>query len=264
MTIILTKGVTMHKIVQGLMISVAASSVLFAGGKATSVPAVEPIVIPEEDTVNTVSNGSIWTDRLYNVGLTVGTLGAGINVATPINESFQLRLNVNGAKYSTTEKKEDIDYDADLKFANAGLLVDYFPFESVGFHLTGGAYYNANKIEGTARPTATDPITINDVDYSSADLGQLDAKLDFDKFAPYAGIGWGNDSRSEGFGFSLDLGVLVGQTKVGLTPTYGSAATAAIKAQIDSDIAAEQKKLDDDLDKLKIYPVIMFGVTYTF
>ena len=197
------------------MVSVVASTALFAGGKGVSIAAVEPIVIPETDVVNTESDAlgaSIWSDRLYNVGLTVGTLGAGINVATPINDSFQLRLNINGAKYSRTESEEDIDYDADLKFANAGLLVDYFPFESVGFHLTAGAYYNANKIEAAGQPT-NGTFTIDDVDYQAAEIGSLNADLDFDKFAPYIGLGWGNDSRSEGFGFSLDIGALVGKPK---------------------------------------------------
>ena len=247
-----------------MMLGLLSSSVLFAGGKGVVEAAVEPIVIPEVDTSNTESDAlgtSIWTDRLYNVGLTVGTLGAGLNVATPISDSFQLRLNVNGAKYSRTETEEDIDYDADLKFANAGLLVDYFPFESVGFHVTAGAYYNANKIDATARPTASDPISINDVDYTVADIGQLDAKVDFDKFAPYVGLGWGNDSRSEGFGFSLDVGVLVGKPAAKLTPV---GVNPLVKSQIEADIKAEQASIDEDLKDVKVYPVIMFGVTYTF
>lgn len=252
-----------NKLLVGAILSVVASSVLFAGGKTVSAASVVPIAIPEAETINTeadTAGSSIWTDRLYNVGLTVGTLGAGINVATPINDSFQLRLNVNGAKYSKTATEEDVDYDADLKFANAGLLVDYFPFESVGFHLTGGAYYNANKIEARANPSGAGTIEINDFEYNKDDLA-LNGKLDFDKFAPYAGIGWGNDSRSEGFGFSLDLGVLVGSTNVALTPDIKN---DLLRAQIEADVAAEQKKLDDDLDKLKVYPVVMLGITYTF
>ena len=55
--------------------------------------------------------------------------------------------------------------------------------------------------------------------------------------------------------------MLVGQTNVSLTPTI---ADESLRAQIERDIAAEKKELDDDLDKLKVYPVIMFGVTYTF
>jgi hypothetical protein len=252
----------MHKkVISSLLVSVLTSGMLFAGGNEGSRPEVEPVAVPE---VGVGTESDALASRLYNIGLTAGTLGAGINVATPINKNFQVRFNVNGAKYNTSGKQEDIDYDVDLKFANAGIMVDYFPFESVGFHLTGGAYYNANKIDGTARPTSTKPITINDVDYTIDQLGELDAKLDFDKFAPYVGLGWGNDSRSEGFSFSLDLGVLVGRTNVSLTPVYGPAATPAIIAQIDSDVAEEQKKLDDDLDKLKVYPVIMVGITYTF
>ena len=159
-------------------------------------------------------------------------------MATPINDSFQLRLNVNGAKYSRTEKEEDIEYDADLKFGNAGLLVDYFPFESVGFHLTAGAYYNANKIEAAGQPT-NGTFTIDDVDYQAAEIGSLNADLDFDKFAPYIGLGWGNDSRSEGFGFSLDIGALVGKPKIDLAVTRGVVDNATW-ANIQTSVANEQ------------------------
>lgn len=260
----------MHKkVLTGVALSVMTSSMLLAGGKGTVQPDVEPIAIPvaEEIVVPEVSVGTESIDtgasRLYNVGLTAGTLGAGINVATPINENFQVRFNINGAKYDTTETEEDIEYDVDLKFANAGVLVDYFPFESVGFHLTAGAYYNANKIDGEGRPMDGTTFTIDDVDYQASQIGSLDATLDFDKFAPYVGLGWGNDSRSEGFGLSLDIGVLVGQTKVDLAATRGVVDDTTWDA-IQTSVTNEQAALDDDLDRLKIYPVVMLGFTYTF
>lgn len=230
------------------------SNMLFAGGD--SLTPVEPATELPETTIEDTSS------RLYNVGLKVGTLGVGIDVSTPINDSFAFRVNVNGATYSHSATEEEIDYDADLKFANAGVLVDYFPFESVGFHLSAGAYYNANKIEAQGVPNGT--YTIDGKDYAASDIGSLDAKLDFDKFAPYVGLGWGNDSRSEGFGFSLDLGMLVGKTHTDLTATRGSTADDTTWAEIQDSVAAEKEKLDDDLDRLKVYPVIMVGITYTF
>lgn len=244
----------MHKtILSGVMVSMMASSILFADGD--SVTLVEPVVEVPETTIEDTSS------KLYNMGLKVGTLGVGIDVSTPINNSFAFRVNVNGATYSHSASEEDIDYDADLKFSNAGVLVDYFPFESVGFHLSAGAYYNANKIEAQAQPNGT--LTIDDVDYDASQIGSLDAKLDFDKFAPYVGLGWGNDSRSEGFGFSLDLGVLVGKTNVDLTATRG-VVDDATWAEIQNSVENEKAQLDDNLDKLNVYPVIMVGITYTF
>lgn len=230
------------------------SNILFAGGDVLT--PVEPVTDLPETTIEDTSS------RLYNVGLKVGTLGVGVDVSTPINNSFALRVNINGATYSHSASEEDIDYDADLKFANAGVLVDYFPFESVGFHLSAGAYYNANKIEAQGQPTAG-TFTIDDMDYQASEIGSLDAKLDFDKFAPYVGLGWGNDSRSEGFGFSLDLGMLVGKTNTYLTATRGIVDDATW-ADIQNSVANEKEKLDDNLDELKVYPVISVGITYTF
>lgn len=260
----------MHKkVISGLMVSVLTSSMLFAGGKEGSQPEVEPVAIPdaEEIVVPEVGVGTesdaLASSRLFNVGLTAGTLGAGINVATPINENFQVRFNVNGATYDHTATEDDIEYDADLKFVNAGVLVDYFPFESVGFHLTAGAYYNGNEINANA---SQDDYDIGDETYSRAEVGSLDGKVDFDKFAPYVGLGWGNDSRSEGFGFSLDLGVLVGKTKVSLTPIPGELMDTESSAWQDilTEVEKERSNVQDDLDELKIYPVIMVGITYTF
>ena len=63
----------MHKVVQGLMVSVVASTALFAGGKGVSIAAVEPIVIPEVD-VRLIQSQMYQVhlsgqNRLYNVGL---------------------------------------------------------------------------------------------------------------------------------------------------------------------------------------------------
>ena len=54
-----------------------------------------------------------------------------------------------------------------------------------------------------------------------------------------------------------------GSPDVTLTPNYGTL-TAILKTTLDNDIAKEQKDLQDELDDYKVYPVISFGVTYTF
>ena len=43
-----------------------------------------------------------------------------------------------------------MDYDAKLKFANAGIYVDWFPGDS-SFRLSAGALVGSRKLEGTGQ-----------------------------------------------------------------------------------------------------------------
>jgi len=246
-------------LLSGVALSTLMSTALLAGGSIAPVE-VEPVSVPDEPMVEAVAS-----DRLYNVALSAGTLGVGVHVATPIDENFQLRINANGGSYSDSTTEDGIDYDADLTLANVGLLVDYFPWQDLGFHLSAGAYYNGNKVEATATPSSDGTINVNGVDYSTDQLAHLDAKVDWDKFAPYVGLGWGNDSRTEGWGFSIDLGVLIGEPKT--TVTYDVADSVKgtpLETAIDTNVQAEKADLDDTLSDYNVYPVVTVGFTYTF
>lgn len=238
-----------HKLLASSLV-VALSSSLYAGGEFKEVePVIDTPLIEVEEKRN------------YNVALKVGTLGVGLDVSTAISENVAVRFNVNGLKYSRTEEIDDIEYDGDLNLLTAGILLDYFPLDNA-FRVSGGAYYNGNKFTGIARPTATTNIEINGITYGVNDVGQLDAEITFDKVAPYLGIGWGNDTRTEGWGFSLDIGAMYhGTPKADLDVTVNN---PVLEAQIKNDVAAEKQELLDEIEKYKVYPVVMIGVNYTF
>jgi hypothetical protein len=88
--------------------------------------------------------------------------------------------------------------------------------------------------------------------------------VDFNKAAPYFGIGYGRPIN-RGLSLIFDLGVMSqGSPKSKIDVTCGSAASAAQCAQLKSDAQAEQSKLDDSLHNFKYYPVISLGLAYTF
>lgn len=195
-----------------------------------------------------------------SLGLRVGTLGGGIELAHAFTDTLGFRIGANGLHYNTTATYESVDYDAKLKLESGQLLVDWFPFSS-NFRISAGAMYNGNKLVLDGKPGPGGTYTINGITYAASEIGSLNGKVDFKSAAPYVGLGYG---RPVGKGLSLtaDLGVLFqGSPRTTLTAICGTTTNCA---QIQSDVAAEQAKLNDDMSKYQYYPVVSIGLAYVF
>jgi len=230
----------------------------YAGGDI-----IPPIVVPVVPVVPVI----VPVDTVdYALGLKIGTLGVGLDLSVPINNQFNVRLNLNGASYSDNSTEDGIDYEYDLDLLTAGVLLDYYPMEGSEFRVTGGVYYNGTELEMCGKPDATTGITIGNINYNATQIGSLNAKVEFDEIAPYVGIGWGNSVKKGGWSFSADVGLMYqGEPEVTLTPIYGPAITnASLQAPIDAEVVREEAELQDTLNDYKIYPVISVGITYTF
>jgi hypothetical protein len=184
-----------------------------------------------------------------------GSTGLELGYARKVGADFGLRADAQFLSLGRTLEKDGATYDAKLKFSTLGLYGDYF-LGSV-FRLTGGALLGTRKVNGTGVATSG-TITINGTTYPAAgeSIG-LDAE--FPSVAPYLGLGLGHGQSSAGFGGYFDAGVAFGRAKARLTPSAGLLAAAG-QANVD----AEQAKVQDNLDKLRAYPVIKIGVTYNF
>ena len=231
------------------LIALVAAQALFAGGDIAPVEPMTDAPLVVDSTTE------------YNAALKFGTLGIGVDVSHMFNDSFGVRLNINGLKYNDSRDLADITYDTDLNLFTAGLLADYYPLEN-NFRLSAGLYYNDNHIDGTGK-YANGTIEIGDHTYNSNEIGSFNASADYDNnVAPYVGIGWGNKSTSSGWGFTLDVGALYqGSTQIHACVTNES---TLLKDQIDSDIEKERKKIEDDIKDYQWYPVVMIGVNYSF
>lgn len=191
------------------------------------------------------------------IGLKAGTLGVGVELTTNVVPALiNVRLQGNGFDYSKTITDTQAVYDAKLKLQSAGLIADWYPLAGK-FRISGGVYYNGNKFAGTATPVAG-TITIGNTTYTTAQAGTVSANIDFNKVAPYVGIGWGDPvSSGSPLGFSFELGALYqGKPKSKVTATGPAVVAAAL--------AAEQQQLDNALNNFKFYPVISLGINYKF
>ena len=233
-------------------ITFLSASSIYAGG---DIVPVEPVV----DTHTEMENST------YNVAIKAGTLGVGLDISHMFTDNFGLRANINGLKFNDTRDVSDINYDADLHLFTAGLLADYYPFEN-NFRLSAGVYYNDNHADGTFVPASGTSFDFGDHTYTSAEIGKIDSGAYYDdNIAPYIGIGWGDKSSSDGWGFTLDIGALYqGSTKVYANPAINSSLPAPIRNQINQDIEKERAQIEDDIKDYKWYPVIMIGINYSF
>lgn len=202
-----------------------------------------------------------------NVGVdaVVGTSGIGAHLSVPLKDNLNARLGFNMASYNFDGTASDVDYDFKLKLNTFDALLDYFPSAGSSFRLTGGAIYNGNKIDAVAKPATGATYRFNGRTYSTATAGQVEGKIDFRKVAPYLGIGWGNAAKKEaGWGFTSDLGIMFSGKPTSDLRSTNCTALAAVCNQLAADVAAQNRELNDELDKLKFYPVVRIGVTYKF
>ncbi|MDB9450448.1 outer membrane beta-barrel protein [Dolichospermum circinale] len=221
----------------------------------------------ESKPTEEMSQTSVKT-RGWAITPEISTLGVGATVTKSITPNVNAKLGINGLGISRDVSLSDVDYKANLNLFNVSTLADYHPWKNGGFRLTGGLVFQDNNIEGTGKPKNGVTIRINNKDYNSTTvLTSLNAKVSFENsVAPYIGLGWGNAVKpGKRWGFSANLGAMfAGSPKVSLTPGFGPDATPALRAEINSNIEAERKKQESDLNWLNIYPVFSLGISYQF
>src|SRR5258706_129244 len=140
-----------------------------------------------------------------SLGLRGGTLGGGAELSYALSQRAAVRLNADGYTRKKTSTESDIDYDMKLKLQTVSLLGDWFPFAN-NFRISLGAMFNGNKLTLKGQPTGGF-YTINGTQYNSTQVGSLDAKVDFNKAAPYFGVGYGRPING-GLSLIFDAGIM--------------------------------------------------------
>jgi hypothetical protein len=180
----------------------------------------------------------------------IGSNGLGLGYAKSVSQDWAVRGQYN-ALPKTSFSGDVGDFGSgssltiDINWSSVQLLGDWYPSDG-GFRVSGGVVFNSNKI------TLAGTGTVNNVPNQAVNA---EIKMS-DALAPYVGIGYSTRPKdAKGFGFTYDLGVMFQNPKSTLTATGG--ATQA-------DIDAQNAKVQDAIDKLKIMPAFSIGVSYSF
>jgi hypothetical protein len=180
----------------------------------------------------------------------LGTNGLGIGYATSVSPNWAVRGQYNALpKQSFSGDVSDFgsgsSLTVDLDWNSVQLGGDWYPFGD-GFRTTVGVVFNNSKIavNGTGKINNKNA-TVN-----------AEMKMS-DSVAPYLGIGYGvKPKMDKGLGFNMDLGVMFQNPKGTLTATNTTATP--------SEIAQKQREFQEAADKLKYFPVLSFGISYSF
>jgi hypothetical protein len=214
----------------------------------------------------------------------ISLMGVNLQVATNVNRYINIRGVGNVFQYTDNNIDiSDVKTNANLNFASAGVMVDYYPFPKHGFRLSPGfMFYNQNRFTATGTPS-TD-LSLNDVKYYS-DPSYPNQPIRFDanvglnqrQQAFVMTSGWGNIISRAGkhWSFPFEIGaVFTGSPTLNLNVSgmgcfeQGGYETCGVNMATNSDVQdnlkQENKKYQDDVNALTVYPVISFGVAYNF
>ncbi len=215
------------------------------------------------------------------------TMGGNMQAAINMNRHFNLRGTGNYFNYSINNiSTNGFNIAGKANFATGGASLDYYPWANHGFRISPGAQlYNQNQITANAVVASGNSFTLNEVTYYSeaanpvavnANLG-----LNTNKKAATLTMGWGNmiPRRGGHWSFPFELGAAftgVPTVNVGLTgfacttkayalsndPT--NCVNMATNTTAQSNLNAQISTWKSDLDPAKVYPILSFGVTYSF
>ncbi len=212
------------------------------------------------------------------IGVKFGLLGIGVEAATPLSRTLNLRGGANFFSYNDTLTDDGISYNANLHFRSAEASLDWFPWAGA-FHISPGALlYNGNQITANANVPGGQSFTLNNTNYVSSTTSPVSGSggITFNKAAPKLTVGWGNLLPRSGRHFSVPVDVgfaYVGDPKVALNLAgvacynyegQNYCSDVATNTMIQSNLAAQRQKIANDVDPARFYPLVSVGLAFNF
>jgi hypothetical protein len=182
-----------------------------------------------------------------SLGLGVSTLGATVEAAYRINDSFGVRVPAGYLDASYSDTDDGLAQDHDLMVGGIGLLGDYYP--GLGrLRLSGGAFVNGIDVDGRARGDGV----VGDTFYSGVDL-DVDGSAR-NAVMPALSLGLDADIGRRWM-LSADLGALY-------TGGFDIAARDSSGQVSQADLDAEVRQRESDAPDF--YPYLKFTVAFRF
>lgn len=205
-------------------------------------------------------------------GVSVGTTGISVNLATPITSWVTMRagvdimpgININtdvDADYTvsgtTDTRSTNIDLECGIGRTQGNVIFNFYPIPKAGLYVAVGAYFGGNKfvkLKGHSKElegVLDGSIQVGDYNLPVDKNGNVHGGLKVKSFRPYVGLGWGRAIPKRFLAFNIDLGVQI-QGKPEVYSETGD--LSKITGEVDNDFT----KI---IDNFKVYPVLSFRLS---
>ena len=209
------------------------------------------------------------------LGLSVSTVGVGLEVSTPIGNYLALRGGVSFMPMFTVTdevnadlkgvpqgypQSAEVELEGSTKRTTGELLLNLYPFRSNGFFVAAGASFGGDKfvqitghsdeLQQLIAAGGSAGLQIGDVSIPVDQNGNVSGGLKVSAVRPYVGLGYGRAVPSKRINFMLDAGVQL----------HGTPEVYSDFGQVDQLMAEVDNDFTDIINKLKVYPVIRFRI----
>jgi len=228
---------------------------------------------------NTFAQVKVQQQPKLDVLFSISSLGFGAQVAKPLPHRSDIRGGFNFYSYSNDLTDDGIHYAADVKLQSVNIQFDKYLVG--GLFVSGGALvWNGNKADANPSVPGGQWFKLGNASYFSNPASPVHGQSDltFRTMAPLATLGFGNLTSKGHIAYTVEAGVAFHGTPAATLTMAGSACTvtnpgsnATIVCQnvatdptIQSNVAAQQQKINDDISGFKYYPIIQFSIGYKF
>jgi hypothetical protein len=212
--------------------------------------------------------------RTVAFGIKANTLGAGAELATPLFRRFNLRSGANFLAFAYPFGIDGVNYDANLHFRSSQSTLDWFPLGH-SFHISPGILYARNTVSSTATVPAGQQFSLGDQDFinSVADPVHGNMSLAYPRsLSPMLLLGFGNilPRNSRRLSIPVELGVAytgvptINVNLTGTACTNQGCTSFATNSEAQISLKQEIHKINEDLKKVPVYPILSLGVAYHF
>jgi hypothetical protein len=212
----------------------------------------------------------------FGVGVKGSLLGGGVEVAARVTHRTNARAGFNMFSYSRGFNKDGVAYNGQLSFKTFEAHYDIYPFAG-RFHVSPGILaYIGDPITANAAVPGGQNFTLGGTSYFSGTPPVTgNGKINFNRAAPMATIGWGNlifRKETKHFSVPFEIGVAFqGSPKATLNLAGDVCDSPGVNCRsvasdptVQSHIISEQTKLNNSMSFFKVYPIISVGFGYKF
>jgi len=210
-----------------------------------------------------------------DVSFSISSLGFGIQAAKPLPHRSDIRGGFNFYNYNADLTDDGIDYAGEVGLKSVNIQFDKYLV--AGLFVSGGALvWNGNKVDSTALVPGGQAFSLGGTSYFSDPSSPVhgDSAITFKKFAPLLSLGYGNLTSKGHIAYAIEAGVAFHGTPAATLIMTGSACApsavgpfcqnVATTPAIQTNVAAQQAKINDDISDFKYYPILQFTIGYKF